>query len=106
MPDLADKTTRSILGRSLIAASTFSRAVRLSIARYFRHFGMRVGIDLLPTAIIDPLSTLRDHIHYTKLTSWIGGFDWAWKTIPDSMEVIRAAAGRMWAGGSVAGDWG
>lgn len=88
MPYHADKATRSIIGRSLLTATTFARELRLRIRGFFRRFGMFSGLDKAQATISSTLGTLQDHFHYTKMASWIGGFDWAWKQVPDRFKPL------------------
>ncbi len=85
MPDVADSKLRQIAGRSLITAAAFAAEIRDWIVDFFRRLS-----PLDPSwqaVLLDPfhgrLNLLRDHIHYSKIVSWITGFDWAAGKTPD-----------------------
>lgn len=94
MPHSADKSTRSIVGRALLTASTIAAELRASIRRYFRRFGLFRGLNAARDTITATVGTLRDHFHYTKMASWIGGFDWAWKQVPDGFKPLVETVNR------------
>lgn len=100
MNHTADRTTREILGRSLITAATWLDDLRRRLSFWFADwwqsgFGY-VGhaIDASRPMLTSRLSHVRDSLHYANMMSWVSGIDWAYKQVPQkSRETIHQSRG-------------
>ncbi|TWU22447.1 Phage Mu protein F like protein [Novipirellula galeiformis] len=88
MSNAADRTTRQILGRSMITAATWLDDLRRQLSRYILSFWRgsfeRVGETLLGTRQIlrSGLPIIGESLHYTSVISWVAGYDWMFRKLP------------------------
>jgi len=92
MPDLADRTLRAVLGRSLITTATWLDDLRSRLANFltrkWQEGLFQFGRVLLGSQDIlnNRLWYVRDAIHHTNLSSWIVGLDWGWNRLPETVK--------------------
>ena len=78
----AKRALASVRGRGLITAISFARDIRALIRDFLSSFAASRGYGLLLDQLRQPLSILGEHLRMTSMASWITGFDWAFKQVP------------------------
>ena len=98
MPNVADRTIRGILGRSLIVAATLTgelrrRLVRL-MSRVFRgDLGFAEWVTEAQSSIRRVGQVITAHLHYTELMSWVAGYRWTERQFTEELRTTMTGEG-------------